>query len=64
MSSYRILRRWEVESRTGYSRSTLYKMMAEDRFPKPVRLGPRAVGWVESEVDAWLQDRLAERDAA
>ena len=46
----RILRRPEVESRTGLSRSTIYAMMAEDRFPKPKRLGKRAVGWTETAI--------------
>ena len=52
-----ILRRPEVERRTGLSRSTLYAMMAEGVFPKPVRLGKRAVGWRESDVLAWLESR-------
>ena len=53
----RILRRPEVESRIGLSRSTLYAMMAEGMFPKPVRLGKRAVGWSETAIDDWLQSR-------
>ncbi len=60
----RTLRRRDVEGRTGLSRSTLYAMMAQGTFPKPVRLGARAVGWPESEIAAWLESRKAERDAA
>jgi prophage regulatory protein len=52
-----ILRRREVEARTGLSRSTLYAMMAEGVFPKPVRLGKRAVGWPEATISAWLESR-------
>ncbi len=54
----RILRRPEVEGRTGLSRSTIYAMMAEDLFPKPKRIGQRAVGWTESSIDEWLESRI------
>ena len=50
----RILRRPDVEQMTGLSRSTIYAMMSEGTFPKPVRLGRRAVGWREADVTAWL----------
>jgi prophage regulatory protein len=40
---------------TGLSRSTLYRLIADKRFPRPVRLGPRAVAWLRSEVDAWSE---------
>jgi len=59
----RILRRREVEARTGLSRSTLYAQMAEGAFPKPVRLGKRAVGWPEHTIAEWLESRVS-RDAA
>ncbi len=59
----RILRRPEVEVRTGLSRSTLYAQMAEGAFPRPVRLGKRAVGWTESTMSEWLEHRIAS-DAA
>jgi prophage regulatory protein len=49
-----ILRRKAVEARSGLSRSTLYDYIRAGRFPAPVRVGSRAVGWVASEVDAWL----------
>ena len=55
-NALRILRRKQVESRTGLSRSTIYARIAEGSFPRPIDLGGgRAVGWVESEIDAWLQ---------
>ncbi len=53
----RILRRREVEARTGLSRSTLYAQMSDGAFPKPVRLGKRAVGWPDSDIDEWLESR-------
>ena len=49
-----ILRRPDVEAVTGRSRSTIYKWMDEGSFPKPVKLGPRAVGWREADINDWL----------
>lgn len=54
-----ILRRKQVEIRTGLSRSTIYARISEGTFPPPIDLGGRAVGWLESEIDAWLQSRIA-----
>jgi prophage regulatory protein len=61
MSSTRLLRRKAVEAKIGLKTSALYAAMAKG-FPKPVRIGERAVAWVEGEVDAWIARRLAERD--
>ncbi len=58
-----VLRRREVQARTGLSRSSIYLRMAQGTFPRAIPLGPRAVGWVETEVDDWLDERVAERDA-
>ncbi len=52
--SIKILRRPKVEDRTGLSRSTIYAKISANQFPKSVRLGVRAVGWIESEIDGWL----------
>ncbi len=49
-----ILRRKQVEARTGLSRSTIYLRIQEGTFPRPVNLGARAVGWLENEIEAWL----------
>lgn len=54
-----ILRRRTVEARTGLSRSTIYLRMAQGTFPKSIPLGPRAIGWLESEIEAWLQAQVA-----
>ena len=56
----RILRLPEVQARTGLSRSTIYLRLEQGRFPRPVALGARAVGWIESEIDAWIRERIAE----
>ena len=53
-----ILRRKQVEARTGLSRSTIYQYIKDGAFPKPVPLGPRAVGWLESEVSEWIAGRV------
>ena len=53
-----ILRRRQVEQRTGLSRSTLYQYIKDGFFPKPVPLGPRAVGWLESDVSDWITTRV------
>jgi prophage regulatory protein len=58
----RLLRRNEVEARCGIARSTIYDMMANGTFPKPVKLGARAVAWPESEITSWLEQRIAQRD--
>ena len=57
-----ILRRKEVEQRTGLSRSTIYLRIQEGTFPKPVNLGARAVGWLGHEIDAWLTACIKNRD--
>jgi len=63
MSSHvEILRLPQVEARTGYKKSVLYTKIDAGAFPRQVRLGARAVGWVASEVDAWLSARIAARD--
>ncbi len=49
-----ILRRPQVEARTGLSRSTIYAKISASAFPKSVKLGKRAVGWIESEINGWL----------
>lgn len=58
----RIIRLKEVLDSTGLARSTVYKYIAEGAFPKPVSLGDRAVGWVESEVHEWILARIEQRD--
>lgn len=60
-ASRRVLRRPEVTARTGLGKSSLYAQMQAGTFPRSVNLGPRAVGWIESEIDAWIDDRIAAR---
>ena len=60
-TEHRILRRAEVEARTGFKRAHIYNLMKEGKFPKAMRLGVRAVGWDSVEIDAWITERLQER---
>ena len=62
MQAPQIVKRPEVEAATGLSRSSLYRLAAAGEFPRPIRLGPRAVGWRADEIAAWIEQRTAERD--
>jgi len=53
-----ILRLRAVLARTGLTRSMAYALLKEGRFPKPINLGTRAVGWLESEIDGWIAERV------
>jgi prophage regulatory protein len=57
-----ILRRKAVEARVGLSKSSLYEAIKKHQFPKPVSLGPRAVGWLESEITLWIAQRAEQRN--
>lgn len=66
-SALTILRRKQVEARTGLSRSSIYARMRHNpkrpgdydpTFPKPVSVGAKAVGWVESEIDGWIASQI------
>lgn len=52
----------EVIDRTGLSRRTLYQEISEGRFPRPVQLTSRRVGWPENDVDTWIDHKIAARD--
>jgi len=58
----KILRIKDVISMTRIARSTLYKMIAANQFPKAISLGGRSVGWIEEEIDQWLQNKIAARN--
>lgn len=48
-----------VISMVGLSRSTIYALMAAGQFPRSISLGERAVGWLESDIEAWIDSRIA-----
>jgi len=54
----KIIRLPEVVEITGLSRSTIYSRMSQDGFPKSISLGDRAAGWIESEIEEWIESRI------
>lgn len=60
-TDHRVLRRVEVEYKTGLKRAHLYALMNAGRFPKSIPLGKRAVGWDSLEVEQWIAERRAAR---
>ena len=58
MAHTNILRIKAVKARTALSRSSIYKLISDGNFPRAIRLGPRAVGWLEGEIEQWLSARV------
>ena len=57
---HQIIRLKDVIALTGLSRSTIYLRMVHGKFPKKINLGSRAVGWINSEVNEWIEERIRE----
>ena len=57
-----IIRLADLEKATGLSKGTTYRLIRKGKFPKPINLGTRAVGWIEDDIAAWQAARIAERD--
>lgn len=55
----RVLRLPAVLGRVGMSRSWIYESIKQDAFPSPIYLGPKSVGWLDHEIDHWLEERIA-----
>ena len=60
----RFLRKQEVVQRVGIPASSIYELMSRGVFPRPVRISPRLVAWIESEIIDWQRARIEERNAA
>ncbi|HYC42360.1 MAG TPA: AlpA family transcriptional regulator [Noviherbaspirillum sp.] len=58
MTSQTIIRLPQVKERTGLSRTTLYSLIKEGKFARPISIGARAVGWLSSDIDAWIEARV------
>ncbi|HEF0064716.1 helix-turn-helix transcriptional regulator [Citrobacter sp. RHBSTW-00271] len=58
--SHNLIRLPEVQRRTGYSKAWIYKLLKEKRFPAAVKIGSRAIAFVESEINEWVNQRIAE----
>lgn len=54
----RFLRLSEVRRRVPYGRASIYRLIAAGQFPRPYSLGARAVAWLESDIDAWIEARV------
>lgn len=54
----KILRLPATKARTGLGASTIYLRISQGKFPKPINLGDRAVGWLEEDIDNWLNERI------
>ena len=57
---HQIIRLKDVIALTCLSRSTIYLRMVQGKFPKKINLGSRAVGWISSEVNEWIEERIRE----
>ncbi|WLG48576.1 AlpA family transcriptional regulator [Pseudomonas sp. FP1742] len=57
----RIMRREEVERKTGFKRAHIYNLMKEGKFPQAKRIGLRAVGWDSLEIEQWVVERLGQQ---
>jgi prophage regulatory protein len=55
-----LIRLSEVQRRTGYSKAWLYRLMSEQRFPAAIKIGSRSIAFIESEIDEWIKQRIAE----
>lgn len=58
--SQSFIRLSEVQRRTGYSKAWIYRLMSQKRFPASVKIGTRAIAFVESEIDEWISTRIEE----
>ena len=60
----RLIRRKEVQAKTGLGASSIYAMMQQGIFPKAVNISERRVAWIESDIDQWISERIASHKAA
>ena len=59
MANYNsLIRLSEVQRRTGYSKAWIYRLISQGRFPKQVKIGSRAIAFVESEIDEWIAKNI------
>ena len=58
--SLKFIRLSEVQRRTGYSKAWLYRLISQKKFPASVKIGSRSIAFIESEIDEWINQRIAE----
>lgn len=60
-----LIRLKKVEAKTGLKKSMVYDLISKDEFPKPIKIGDRAVAWIDREIDQWVTSKIPEsRQAA
>lgn len=62
MKPVKVLRRKKVWEMTGIPNSTMHAWIAKGQFPRSILLGKNSVGWIESEIFDWINERIEERD--
>lgn len=60
----RILRLPKVMERVGLKKTAIYERVKDGSFPQPLRMGTHATGWLDSEISAWIKERMNERPGA
>ncbi|MCD1125352.1 AlpA family transcriptional regulator [Jinshanibacter sp. LJY008] len=58
--SQSLIRLSEVQRRTGYSKAWIYRLISQKRFPQSVKIGTRSIAFIESEINEWINQRIAE----
>ncbi|XUU49132.1 helix-turn-helix transcriptional regulator [Serratia nematodiphila] len=58
--SQNLIRLSKVQRKTGYSKAWIYRLMSQGKFPASIKIGTRAIAFVESEIDDWVNQRIAE----
>ncbi|SNT28580.1 transcriptional regulator, AlpA family [Noviherbaspirillum humi] len=59
--NHRVLKLQEVMAKVGMKKTSIYRAISVHDFPAPISLGAQAVGWVEAEIDAWIESRMQAR---
>lgn len=57
--SQSLIRLPEVQRRTGYSKAWIYRLIDKGEFPKQIKLGTRAIAFIESEIDTWIENKIS-----
>ena len=60
----RLIRRKEVQDKTGLGTSSIYAMMKQGKFPKAINISERRVAWIESDIDSWIAERITSHNAS
>lgn len=64
ITNQRLIRRKEVQAKTGLGASSIYAEMAKGKFPKPIHISERRVAWIESDIDGWIVERIVGHQVA